>query len=81
MPVISSVFGARLFDKISILENKCYRFRNLAQRVNVERDHAALCLENAQAMLEEYGAADMFYDLQTVNETFWQIDDNVWGCE
>ena len=81
MPVISSVFGARLFDKISILENKGYRFSNLAQRANVEREHAAFSLENAQAMLEEYGAADIFYGLQTVNETFWQIDHNVRNCE
>ena len=47
MSVIFSVFGARLFDKISILENKCYRFSNLAQRANVEQEHAAFSLENA----------------------------------
>lgn len=81
MSVIVAVSWGELLDKISILEIKRDRLTDAAQLANVAHEHATLCAARDQAMPENIDVSDSFTALRVVNETLWQIEDDIRDCE
>ncbi len=81
MSVIVAVSWGELLDKISILEIKRARLTDSAQLANVEHEHATLCAARDGAMPEGIDISDNFAALRAVNETLWQIEDDIRDCE
>lgn len=81
MSVIVAVSWGELLDKISILEIKRDRLSDPAQLANVEHEHATLCVARDKALPDGAEIADSFAALRTVNETLWQIEDDIRDCE
>ena len=81
MSVIVAVSWGELLDKISILEIKRARLTDPAQLANVEHEHATLCAARDGAMPEGIDISDNFAALRAVNETLWQIEDDIRDCE
>lgn len=81
MSVIVAVSWGELLDKISILEIKCARLTDPAQLANVEREYAALCETRDAALPRDADIADSYAELRTVNETLWEIEDDIRDCE
>ena len=81
MSVIVAVSWGELLDKISILEIKRDRLTDPAQLANVEHEHATLCAARDKAMPEGADVSDSFAGLRIVNETLWDIEDDIRDCE
>ena len=81
MSVIVAVSWGELLDKISILEIKRDRLSDPAQLANVEHEHATLCAARVKALPDGAEIAESFAALRTVNETLWQIEDDIRECE
>lgn len=65
-------------DKISILEIKSAKLADPAKLANVQRELALLRAAFAPA---DPGFAALFADLKAVNESLWQIEDDIRDCE
>jgi hypothetical protein len=81
MSVIVAVSWGELLDKISILEIKRDRLTDPAQLANVAHEHTAQCAARDKAMPEGIDLSDRFAALRVVNETLWQIEDDIRNCE
>ena len=81
MSVIVAVSWGELIDKISILEIKRERLSDPAQLANVEHEHATLCAARDAALPDGADIAENFAALRAVNETLWQIEDDIRDCE
>ena len=81
MSVIVAVSWGELLDKISILEIKRDRLSDPAQLANVEHERATLCAARDKALPDGAEIADSFAALRAVNETLWQIKDDIRACE
>jgi hypothetical protein len=65
-------------DKISILEIKSAKLADPAKLANVARELALLRGAFAPA---DPGFAPLFAELKRINETLWQIEDDIRECE
>lgn len=81
MSVIVAVSWGELIDKISILEIKRAKLTDTAQLANVEHEHATLCAARDATLPKGANIDDSFAALRTVNETLWQIEDDIRDCE
>lgn len=81
MSVIVAVSWGELIDKISILEIKRVRLSDPAQLANVAHEHATLCAARDDALPESVNIDSDFAALRAVNETLWQIEDDIRDCE
>jgi len=81
MSVIVAVSWGELLDKISILEIKRDRLTDPEQLANVAHEHAAQCAARDKAIPEGIDVSDSFAALRVVNETLWQIEDDIRDCE
>lgn len=81
MSLTAPVSWGELIDKIAILEIKAARIADPAKLANVKRELGALT-----AVLDAEGEtpaalADLARELKQVNETLWQIEDDIRACE
>ena len=81
MSVIVAVSWGELLDKISILEIKREQLSDPAQLANVAHEHATLCAARDEALPEGTDISESFRALRLVNETLWQIEDDIRDCE
>ena len=81
MSVIVAVSWGELLDKISILEIKCEQLNVPAQLANVAHEHATICAVRDEALTEDTDISESFRALRLVNETLWQIEDDIRDCE
>ena len=65
-----------LIDKITILEIKSEKLASETARANVERELAQLSLI-ASEVEKKPGLAELKHALKRVNETLWQIEDDI----
>jgi hypothetical protein len=71
-----SVSWGELFDKISILEIKSERLSSEVARANVGKELAELS-DAAAAMADHPKLAPLRAALKRINETLWQIEDDI----
>ena len=81
MSVIVAVSWGELLDKISILGIKCEQLSVPAQLADVAHEHATLCTARDEALPEGTDISESFRALRLVNETLWQIEDDIRDCE
>jgi len=83
--IVAEISAGELLDKIVILEIKRSRLTVPAQLANVEREWAALTAERDQKIrpvAADRAALDAaIEELREVNETLWQIEDDIRVCE
>lgn len=70
-----------LADKVTILEIKAERIADPVKRTNVGRELDQLAATLAPLMAAEPGIAPLKAELKAVNETLWQIEDDIRDCE
>lgn len=74
------VSAGEVIDKITILEIKAARLADPDQRGNAATELAALT-DAAAAIPASEALQALRRDLRAVNETLWQIEDDIRGCE
>jgi hypothetical protein len=75
------VSAGELVDKVTILEIKAERISDPAKLANVRRELAGLS-EVLRPMLAAKPALEPIKaSLRTINETLWQIEDDIRDCE
>lgn len=81
MPIMTPVSWGELLDKITILEIKRERIADVTKQANVERELAALnAVVTTSGKLPE-DAQPIIDQLRHVNETLWDIEDEIRECE
>jgi len=64
-------------DRVTILDIKRSRLRDPGQRLNVDREHAALHQGWAATALPPMHTLDAWAGLQQVNEALWEVEDDL----
>jgi len=70
------VSWGELLDKISILEIKRHRIRDLAARANVTKEHRLLCSVAGPAMRDE-AIVPLLDELRSINRQLWDTEDAI----
>lgn len=81
MPILVPVSWGELLDKITILQIKAQRIADPAKRDNVERELVALNQVVADTGELPAGAETLIQQLRGVNESLWDIEDEIRDCE
>ncbi len=79
--VLVPVAPGELIDKITILEIKAARIDDSAKNANVRRELDLLSGTRANAVPESPDLARLTAALKAVNETLWDIEDDIRACE
>jgi hypothetical protein len=79
--ILVELAPGELLDKITILQIKKARITQPDKLRNVEVELATLELARAGAMTESPQLDQLAADLRAVNETLWQIEDDIRLCE
>jgi hypothetical protein len=81
-PVVPVSWG-ELLDKISILEIKAERIRDSVAQINVQRELGALTAVARDLLTPDSVEAieAVRRDLKAVNESLWEIEDEIRICE
>lgn len=75
LQIVAPVSAGELLDKITILEIKAERISDPAKLANVRRE-----LEALAALRDQHGLdalVTLTADLKVVNETLWQVEDEI----
>lgn len=75
LQILAPISAGELIDKITILEIKAERISDPAKLANVRHE-----LEALAALRDSHGLdalATLAADLRTVNETLWQVEDEI----
>jgi hypothetical protein len=75
------VSAGELVDKLTILEIKSERIDDAAKLANVRRELAGLTAIVGPLLAANEALAALKSSLRTVNETLWQIEDDIRDCE
>ena len=80
-PILVEIAPGELIDKITILQIKMERIQDAdkLQNVRVELDVLARARDDSVSPSE--ALARMSADLKAVNESLWDIEDNIRNCE
>ncbi|HYD70468.1 DUF6165 family protein [Azospirillum sp.] len=81
MSLLVPVSWGELIDKITILEIKAERITDPAKLVNVRRELGALVAVRDAGGGVPAGLAPVVADLKAVNETLWEVEDDIRDCE
>ncbi|CCG42862.1 DUF6165 family protein [Magnetospirillum molischianum] len=81
MSILVPVSWGEVIDKITILEIKMERLSDPAKLANVRRELDALMTVRDRDFSNHVGLADLADELRTVNESLWEIEDEIRGCE
>jgi len=79
--VLIEVPPGELIDKITILRIKDQRIADPAKLANVRAELAALTQAREAALPQDPTITRLEAELQSVNETLWQIEDDIRDCE
>ena len=75
------VSAGELVDKLTILEIKSERIGEAAKLVNVRRELAGLTAIVGPLLAAQTALGPLKSSLRAVNETLWQIEDDIRDCE
>ncbi len=81
MQLLAPVSPGELLDKLAILEIKRERIKDPAKLDNVEHEWRVLTELWADAHLEAEGLNEMRAKLKSINESLWEIEDEIRVCE
>ncbi|MGI9536176.1 MAG: DUF6165 family protein [Desulfocapsaceae bacterium] len=81
MVVTIPVSWGELFDKLTILEIKKARIDDDQKLANISRELDALKKVCSGHQLPGKGLQDLVGELRRVNESLWDIEDDIRGCE
>jgi hypothetical protein len=79
--VVIETAPGELIDKITILEIKAERSRDEEKLRNVGKELAALLKARERTILPSETLVALTVELRTVNETLWDIEDDIRVCE
>ena len=75
LEILAPISAGELIDKITILEVKAERISDPTKRANVQRELSELEALRARHRLD--GLDVLTTDLRTVNETLWDVEDEL----
>ena len=75
------VSAGELVDKVTILEIKSERIADAGKLVNVRRELAGLSAIVNPLLAANARLAPLKSSLRSINETLWQIEDDIRDCE
>jgi len=75
------VAPGELIDKITILEIKLERIEDAAKLANVRIEYETLSKARDAAIAQSPELDRLSVDLKTINETLWEIEDDIRDCE
>ena len=75
------VSAGELVDKVTILEIKSERIADAGKLANVRRELAGLSAITEPLLKTNVGLAPLKASLRAINETLWQIEDDIRDCE
>lgn len=81
MQLLAPISPGELLDKLAILEIKRERIQDPAKLDNVEHEWRVLTEIWSDAQLEASGLDGLRQELKTINETLWEIEDEIRECE
>lgn len=81
MSIRIEVAPGEVIDKLTILEIKRERIEDEGKRRNVSHEHDVLTRDLAAAVSETPELRDLRAQLRAINETLWQIEDDIRECE
>lgn len=81
MSVLVPVSWGEVIDKITILEIKAERLSDPAKLANVRRELDALAAVRDREFPGHAGLAALAGELKTINESLWEIEDEIRDCE
>jgi hypothetical protein len=80
-PILVEIAPGDLIDKITILEIKRERMTDAAKLRNVRAELAALTAARDCAVRSSEALAELTAELKAVNESLWQVEDDIRLCE
>jgi hypothetical protein len=80
-PVLAPISVGELFDKITILEIKVERIPDAAKRLNVSSELCLLRNVRDRKVAQSPALDRVAAELKGVNESLWQIEDDIRDCE
>ena len=80
-PILVEVAPGELLDKITILRIKCERITDPAKLQNVRRELTVLEVARKKAIPSSAELDRLTAELQALNETIWQVEDDIRLCE
>jgi 3-methyladenine DNA glycosylase/8-oxoguanine DNA glycosylase len=81
MSIRIEVAPGEVIDKLTILEIKRERIEDEAKRRNVAHEYEVLTRDLDAAVAETAELSDLRAQLKAINETLWQIEDDIRECE
>ncbi len=79
--VMIPVSWGELFDKLTILEIKKERISDKPKLTNISRELDELLAVSNAHELPDQPLADLVAELRSINETLWDIEDDIRTCE
>ena len=79
--IMTEIGSGELVDKITILEIKADRISDLEKLKNVKHELAVLNAAFDANLGGIEGLSDLAKQLKTINETLWEIEDDIRTCE
>jgi len=79
--VMIPVSWGELFDKLTILEIKKERISDKPKLKNISRELDELLAVSNAHELPDQPLADLVAELRSINETLWDIEDDIRTCE
>jgi post-segregation antitoxin (ccd killing protein) len=81
MHLLTPVSPGELLDKLTILDIKSARITDQAKLANVRIEHELLNQVWQQSGLDNEAVQALRAELRKVNESLWQIEDDIRACE
>ncbi|MDC7789171.1 DUF6165 family protein [Rhodoplanes sp. TEM] len=79
--IVIAVSAGELVDKVTILEIKSERIGDPAKLANIRHELSVLTASLAPLLAAHPGVAPLKAALRSVNESLWQIEDDIRDCE
>lgn len=79
--VLIEIAAGELIDKITILEIKSERIEDTVKRANVMTELATMTASRDAALPASPALSELTSALKAVNETLWQIEDDIRECD
>ena len=79
--IMTEIGSGELIDKITILEIKADRISDFEKLKNVKHELSVLNAAYDAHLSGIEGLSDLATQLKTINETLWEIEDDIRACE
>ena len=81
MKILSEISPGELLDKISILEIKLDKVKDVENLNKVKKEYDLLTKTRNSSIKEDKKIQDLFLELKKVNMNLWNIEDQLRICE